>query len=626
MPYIDLAWELRTNPQFSNKITRLQEEFKRRALSKSAKEREGKFEVLRDIFRECKYNASLLVPWFFPTFNRGRPLRVGQRPATYALFLFCPGGWVAVRGARQFGKSTSIGSRQLILPRLIPGWNAAYICPHNEHRETYANKLRDLETSGNFPKVDGKFKNNMYYKEFPVAGGIGHLYLLRVLTSVAPTRGKTTDENVFDEYQLFNPDFEPELEPMQTNSDCPIRIYSGTSTWIDSPLEARYQGSSQGTWYIRTHRDGKYIDCGDPEQVMSMMGPERPICPFTKWPLDVTDGFFVHKSPSLLAENRIGIHVPQIIIPEFANEFKYYAKILIASKSTDQNKFIQEYLGIPCESGQREITELRLQQLCTLTDSPEDRRAKAEKGYYKYVVSGCDWGGSEYDPVFRIKTSFTVHAMMGLAPDNGWDVIHMKRYPGMSYMQVASDIIKNHKYYKGFALGSDSGGGMAYNSFLRSSGDIPVERHMIFQYGGLPNTPMLAPVKSQNAINLFLLNRGESLSSLFSDLNRDPFAIRFPAWSESREYLMDMLNVMRVIAETRGGVSWFQHHRNPTKADDFLHAINYCRVVAKVILGEPMFQDASMSHLIRDLVRGGSTQPLYQTTDKTLGEGMISWG
>ena len=601
MPYIDLAWELKENPTFRGKIVRYVDEVQRISRSNRPEEKARAKLILADIWRECNFNVALLMPYFFPLFDQGKPFRVGRRPANYALYSLCPGGATTIRGGRQFGKSTSLGSRQLSLTQLINGWRTMYICPHSEHKETYGNKLRELEASSSLNFSQPGYRNNLYYKEWT---NRSVLYVIRVMTSAAATRGKTVDEFVYDEYQLFNPDFEEEIRPMQTTSDMPVTIYAGTSTWLDSPLEARFQASSQGTWHIRTHREGKYIDCGDVDQVLSMIGPDGPVCPHTGWELDVANGFFAHHYASRLEENLIGLHVPQVAIPEFTSEFKYWSKIVMASRGPNRNQFAQEILGIPCEAGHREVTEERLRQICVLTDNEETRKRKARDGTYRYIISGCDWGGSEFDPVYKIKTSYTAHAIIGLAEDGYWDILHLRRYPGQSYMQIADSIIKDHVAFGGYAVGSDAGGGMAYNSYLRASGRVPIERHMVFHYGGLPTTPILAPMQVDGATNYYILNRGESLSALFGDINRDPPGIRCFSWDQSRIYLMDFLNVMRVIAETRGGQQWFQHHRNPTKADDIMHAINYARVVGRMILGEPMFHDPSVGRRIRDMLRG----------------------
>ena len=39
---------------------------------------------------------------------------------------------------------------------------------------------------------------------------------------------------------------------------------------------------------------------------------------------------------------------------------------------------------------------------------------KAKKGFYNYIVSGMDWGGTDYLPDLSLKKSTTVHIVVGV--------------------------------------------------------------------------------------------------------------------------------------------------------------------------------------------------------------------
>jgi hypothetical protein len=50
---------------------------------------------------------------------------------------------------------------------------------------------------------------------------------------------------------------------------------------------------------------------------------------------------------------------------------------------------------------------------------------------YRYVVSGMDWGGSDYNPAIKTKLSYTVHAILGVRTDGIMEGLHFKRYSGL---------------------------------------------------------------------------------------------------------------------------------------------------------------------------------------------------
>ena len=94
---------------------------------------------------------------------------------------------------------------------------------------------------------------------------------------------------------------------------------------------------------------------------------------------------------------------------------------------------------------------------------------KAQQRGYEFVVSGCDWGGSDYIPAQHIKISTTVHVIMGALPTGKLDILHIRRYSGMNYDDIVADIMRNHTAYNGRAIATDFGVGAVYNSKIREN-------------------------------------------------------------------------------------------------------------------------------------------------------------
>ena len=78
--------------------------------------------------------------------------------------------------------------------------------------------------------------------------------------------------------------------------------------------------------------------------------------------------------------------------------------------------------------------------------------------------------------------------------------------------------------------------------------------------------------------------------------------LRCFAWDFAEEYLVDFLNLFRAPGErsssggsgNAGMASTFLYRSHPSKPNDTLMAVNYAHMLAKILLGEPMFADQSL--------------------------------
>lgn len=587
--YHDLAHLARHDQQFRDGM--------RQAVQKIQKvEGRDRQEALVNALRACHYNAGFLLPWFFPNFNGPKdPMSLSRRPFAFPMYAMLNRGFLVIKGSRRISKSTNLSARQLIYTSLLQRVST-YIAPHQEHVRTYATKLREMERLFRYNVKATGFRNNLEFKEYKNGSRIE---LYRVLTSASAMRGKFADELLYDEYQLFDIRLEAEIRQLQQTSKNPVTIYSGTSTTIDSPLEARYQQSSGGVWMMRSP-GGKFINCADPELILKMIRPKGLTCPYTdRLILDPLDGQLVHARPDLLEQNIVGLHIPQFIIPDFMTPDEW-SKIWRYRVDFGDTRTLQEVGGVSTEEGFREITQKDLQDLCSLDyrDSTEIKRAYlAGKLKYRFIVSGCDWGGSDYQMSHAAKTSYTVHVIFGVKGDGTIDILHMKRYSGMIYDEIASLIVRDHLELSGTAIASDFGAGLAYNTLLHRDTRINPNKHFVWAYNA-PYSPMIMKPQFQQFPTQYLLNKTESITQLFDALKSG--RIRCYGWENAQTHLSDILNCQRVHAENRHGRQYFLHIRSPSRADDTLHAINFAFVLTRLLLKEPMFDDMNLRTQVYD--------------------------
>ena len=251
-------------------------------------------------------------------------------------------------------------------------------------------------------------------------------------------------------------------------------------------------------------------------------------------------------------------------------------------------------LGIAVEEGEREITKKNLQDICVLGGDLKALHRKARQRGYDYVISGADWGGSDYIPAQHIKISTTVHVVMGIRPDGKFDILHFRRYSGMNYDSIVEDMIKNHTSLNGKFMASDFGVGAVYNSKIREK--IPPEQHLIFGYVG-PASDLISEPKGAHIYNQWSLNKTELISLTYEAVRQQ--RIRCFGWDYAQEYLSDFLNLFRAPGErsqsgSGSGATTFIYRSHPSKPNDSLMAVNYAYMLGKIILHEPMFADASL--------------------------------
>lgn len=604
--YLDLYKKLSTDPKFCqelsvlfNRVMYMEEEIKKGKFHYRAK----LDKVLEDIMHMCDYNMAIFFPVFFPTLINGKPLDMMRRPFAMELTQLRVGGYVATSGSRQIAKSSSLIARQLCKSFLIPRSKSMYICPHPHHRTTYENRFREMESGCPYMKIAYKkgssLRNNLSLKEYP-NGSLTQL--VNVLTDTSQARSKTTDELLYDEYQLFDIMLEGDIEQCQSVSETPMTLYTGTATNVDSPLQFRYSNGSCSTWHVKSPNGVDWINFGNPEEILSTITPEGVKCPYTNQLLDVRNGSFVDEFPARRDYGFVSLHIPQLIIHDKIKDAIEWEKIYKAYKEYNPNKFMEEICGIASEEGSREITKGDLQKICVLGDKSEMLR-RAKEGYYSIIISGCDWGGSDYIPNLKTRESTTVHAVLGLAPDGKIHILNLKDYQGQGYDAIGKDIVRVHKEYQGNATAFDTGVGQVYMNILDK--DLNPARNFRFNYHA--HIFQLLGVPHHGNPNQYTLNKHESFSQLFLAIkNKD---ILCYDWEDAEPLLSHFLNMYRVLKDGQSGPNKFFYHRSPAKCDDTAHAVNFAYVLMRLLRGDNIVDNPSMQQEIQNQVQQSWNSP-----------------
>lgn len=568
------------------------------------KDSQSRVRAINHIIKSCGGNFSLLTPFFYPKFlldenNRWQALSLLRRPFLLDCLMMEPDTSLVLRGSRQIGKTVALVARMRISQILMPGHRTMYVAPLTEHIRTLANKYREMERGFRYPVMDPMLKKNMYFKEYPENG---FLQILRILTSAGDARGKTIDDLIFDEFQDFDAGLLSDVEQVQRASRFRTTIYSGTSKTIDTALEVAFQDSSQGYFFVRSGNGRTFLNCGDPETVLSMIQKDGPTCPITGRLLDMTDGFFEHAYPGRIADGRKGLHLPQIIVHDFVRDPSEWKFIYETLRKRGHSKVLQEVMGIPIVEGSREITREHLQCICTLSN-PEALKKRAQRGDYKFIASGVDWGGSDYNPASRTKLSYTVHVIIGQPAEGPAHILKMTKYAGVDYATIAGLIGRDHVDYRCNAMASDFGGGEGYRYILSEQGKVSPSRHIVFQYSG-PDKPLVSRIEN-NLPNSFGLNKTDSITKLFCTIRDVPQDLLCYQWDLASDCLLDCLNLYRIPSDKVGNKDFFTYRRHGAFPDDTLHAINFAYTLIRLMRGEPMARDPKVQRALVDAVGAG---------------------
>jgi hypothetical protein len=537
-----------------------------------------------------------------------RPAGIGK---AVCISVDSPDKTFVTRGHLVTHNTTTFAAMVLAYAHLLLGIRQLFIVPHMEHLKTIGRKIREMERACRF-QIGTQYKQNEYYKEYP---GGSVLELIRVYMDAMGVRGKTTDGILLDEAQNFDDAHWPEVEQTQRSSSFKYTVISGTSLTMDTFLEQNYQLGSRDAWLVPTTHilpsgDRKWLNFADPDDIYSCIKEDGLRCPYTGKRIDPIGGRFVSEDRSRAEAGFRSLHIPQVIVPSMVGNPADWGTFYRQFTLYDRPKFLMENLGIPTENGPRELTEEHLRRICTLGSYASGLK-RSKENYYRFLVSGCDWGGSDYNPQTKTKKSYTVHCILGVTRDLKFDLVHLSRYYSMDYEEVSHFIAEDHHRFGAYGIASDFGAGSAYNMLLRKEPKIQANRHLILQYAG-PKAAMLAAPEQSMLTNHFLLNRTESITQMILDIkkqNEGP-RLRCYDWGESGQYLSDFTALRRVQGESAlTGETTFRYMRDPRFPDDSLHATNFARVLALLILGEPLLQDRSIMEEVMSRFAGETHVP-----------------
>lgn len=99
--YLDLYRKLQVDSDFKQKVLNIASELNK---AEETKDTDKKKALLMQMLKLCDYNTALLVPYFFPNFDEGKPLSLMGRPYAFSVMSNTANTSLTLQASRQVGK------------------------------------------------------------------------------------------------------------------------------------------------------------------------------------------------------------------------------------------------------------------------------------------------------------------------------------------------------------------------------------------------------------------------------------------------------------------------------------------------------------------------------------------
>jgi hypothetical protein len=489
---------------------------------------------------------------------------------------------ITVEGADSFvadgfvtHNSTSLGNRAIAYCCLRAGWRVIYVSPsHTQTREFSVDRLKEpIETC---PVVSAytspALSMNVLSKEFRNRSKITLRY---AFLNADRTRGIPADQVLIDEFQDILLGLVPVIEQCAAHG-VGLFGYSGTPLTLDNSLSQYWDHmSTQNEWVVPCFRHM----VPDPSSARMLpywnilgeanIGLEGPICDKCGARIypDHPDAMWASLRPNPPVPIPFeGYHIGQLMVPWVINKPEKWKELLHSYQTYSRQRFFNEVLGEPYDSGNRPLAREEIERVCVPEDHAEAWKFKMDDRALEFwqrwsltnpVWAGIDWGTGDAN-------SYTL-LTLSTYWNGRWTVFYAKRYmgpesePDPMIRSVAMYIGK----YRVKLAGTDFGGGWVQNDRLvRQFGRARIAE---YQYSGNKGTMCQWDEKETR----WKGNRTAMLSAVFNTIKREQ--VWFPCWSVFEDpFARDMLSV---FAEYNEKIRMTQYDHTLGTSDDSLHSV-----------------------------------------------------
>jgi len=504
----------------------------------------------------------------------GRPFSLNQQPHLRPIYnRFYPK--LLIMSGRQVAKSTSLANFIVYHSSVTPHFKSIYVSPSSIQTSQFSNdRLRaTIEYSPTIRRelTSTKCIKKVLQRTFTNGSNI---HLRYCYLNADRVRGLSASLLCVDELQDLLTENLPVVEETLSfkiePGEMKIQVYTGTPKTTTSAMQSYWERSTQTEWLVPCNCVTLHLmGPGSSKQSESKaywnylddssVGPEFLQCKRCKKQIypQRPDATWVDLNKGAKWK---GYRISQLMVSWIKHD-----DILEKRKHYSTQKFHNEVLGLPYDSGVKPVTEWEIRQCC---DNELQNQIQVDPIFFRYpIVMGIDWAGpSAEDP----ESSHTVLTFGAIMDGKRVTIFHIKKLLGReSDLSVQPKIVAQMmRNYQVQLVGCDWGFGADKNAVLREG--FGHHKVMEIQY-----VSSKLRAKFDGASQRYLVDRTIMMSELFMDIKKQN--IKFFNYDEFKEYAVEMMNIETEYNESRQ-IMHYNHQQG--KPDDVFHSILYCKLAA----------------------------------------------
>jgi len=482
--------------------------------------------------------------------------------------------------ARQISKSTSIASMLVANSITKPNSSQVLVSPLQEQAVVFSTtRLKDFIMDSPIVR-DGFFTgagviDQVLRKQFNNGAVITLGYAARTADRL---RGRSIvgDNSLlaFDELADIFPDVIPVIKEMAFRAKRPRFMYCGTPKSMNNHMEAMRQRSTGSEWAVKCPA----IACKKWNLTWSdkNIGDRGVICEFCGSALDTNTGQWVARRHLDIEKGKdasvtmASYRIPQLIVKPIMDDPHKWVELLSKLRTYPTDKFKNEVLGLPHDSGSQPVTYDQLAACCN------EERANVPPaigtGNFPPLVMGVDWA-------FMGENSYTFVTIGAWSPfPSKFELFYWKIYKGSesdSHFQI-QDILKLYHLCGCRLITADWGAGHVQNlSLIEAVGENHVAQ--VWHTGMRGKAGGRQRAKWEPKTRKWHLARTAVLTDTFETVKRQQ--IVFP-----RVSACDIL-FKHILAES---LEFNELTNSPQYSnadpDDGLHSLTYCMLGGELLI------------------------------------------
>lgn len=499
---------------------------------------------------------------------KGKPYRLsGYEP--FVDIYNTTASMMVIQAGRQVSKSVTVGGLLTIGAVAEPYTTSVYLAPLAQQASRFSTMYLDPYLDSPLIKKyyrDTSSKKNVMEKSLN-NGSIIFLSYAETETDADRVRGIAANKMYLDECQDASYEALPVLFEILSAQENPRKVLTGTAKGEDNTLERYRKMTNQGEWATRCPHCGHWNIPWTEESCVAMCAnPEGVCCEKCKKVIDVSKGKWVSAKPDV--KDKVGFHVPQLIIPERVKPSKW-GEIREKLETYPRPKWLNEIAGLASGKGNRILSMSEAMACCNSsklewdTGWPRDYRGIAN------VVLGVDWS------VTGSSISYTVISILGYDYNGKCYLLFSERLQGVDILDQVARVAQLYRQFNCQIMASDRGVGVLQGQLLQQ--ELGADKVIMVQY-----VTARVHARFDRAGGFLSTDRTQAIDNIILKMKLGAGKFETPRWDLTQGFWNDALAVFE--EESLSGRRLYR--KDEGALDDWLHSVVFAHVGWMCLTGQ----------------------------------------